>query len=240
MASLSHSELLLSKVREGMKRRGWNRAALAQAMGTDRRRLRGILGGRDPLTVEDFFTMVEALQLSAEELGLPEGALPVPGDETGEDALPEDSEPAADQDREPPALQLAAAAEADDHGVTLVDPEGPQVAEILRLGFALGVDMHFVCSTDELRHSGVPESVRARFPDLLPVKLDAAYHHAHRVRYLPEGLQLRLSFDSVYSCLFPWSAIRQVTLVPEAPLDPEPEPEPELTSGPPRLRLVDP
>jgi hypothetical protein len=56
-------------------------------------------------------------------------------------------------------------------------------------------------------------------------------------------VQLRLSFDRVRTCLFPWSAIRHVTLFPEPPFEPdeeeqaeaEPEPGPGAGSG---LRLV--
>ncbi len=251
MAAGSYSELLLSRVRAGMKRRGWNRAALAKQMHVDRRHLRSLLTGRAPLTVDELFSMVEALQLTPTELGLPASleveylgtaAATEPVDDSKSvDEIAADP-PTGDQDDDHPRLELAGEHLADDPGVSLVDPDGPQAAEILRLGFALGVDIHLVCNVDQLRHSGVPKEVLARFPDLLPIKLDAAYHHANRARYQPEGLHLRLSFDRIRSCLFPWSAIRQVTLFPEPPLEPDlsddPETESQALPEGPTLRLV--
>lgn len=251
MGTSSYSDLLLTRVREGMKRRGWNRAALAKEMRVDRRKLRAVLAGREALTVDDMFAMIEALQLTPTELGLPADLVNAveQGEETpaaADEPKPEPPEAPASEtpegvDAVGPALSIADQT-ADDHGVTLVDPDGPQAAEILRLGFALGVDMHFVCAIDQLHGSGVPESVLGRFPELLPVKLDAAYHRHNRAQYLPEGLHLRLSFDRIRSCLFPWSSIRQVTLFPEPPLEPDlpldPETESEAMPPGPTLRLV--
>jgi transcriptional regulator with XRE-family HTH domain len=71
MAQISYSTALLARVREGMKRRGLNRAALAKRLGMDRRELRAVLAEREPLTVDQFFAMVEALELSPLELGVP-------------------------------------------------------------------------------------------------------------------------------------------------------------------------
>lgn len=243
MAQGSYSDMLLTRVREGMKRRKLNRAALAKSLGMDRRELRAVLAGTSPLTVDQFFAMVEALELGPAELGLPADLVGLAEEAEVDDAAPEE-EPVADEAPriEPDAPpQLALAEESPDLEPVLVDPDGPQAAEILRLGFALGIDMTFGCATDEVRDSGVPEVVLARFPELLPIRLDAAYHHANRAQYQDEGLVLRLSFDRVRTCLFPWSAIRHVTLFPEPPLEPddveEPVPEPEPSGGP-ALRLV--
>jgi transcriptional regulator with XRE-family HTH domain len=250
MAAGSYSELLLARVREGMKRRGLNRAALAKQLGVERRHLRSVLAGRTPLTVDEMFAMIEALQLTPTELGLPAelvGTLDAGDAPDASDGEPSDGEVPVDETPEGQGSATPKLAVADlpppDAGVTLVDPDGPQAAEILRLGFALGVDMHFVCAVDQLRYSGVPETVLARFPELLPIKLDAAYHHAHRAQYLPDGLHLRLSFDRIRSCVFPWSCIRQVTLFPEAPLESDLSEDPETESelmpmGGPTLRLV--
>jgi transcriptional regulator with XRE-family HTH domain len=245
MAKGSYSDMLLTRVREGMKSRGLNRAAFAKRLGVDRRELRAVLAGKAPLTVDQFFAMVEALELSPLELGLPADlaglAEEAEAEAEAEAAAPE--LPVEEAPQPDPVLppQLALADGEPEPEPVLVDPDGPQAAEILRLGFALGIDMTFGCATDEVRESGVPEVVLSRFPELLPIRMDAAYHHANRAQYLEEGLVLRLSFDRVRTCLFPWSAIRHVTLFPEPPLEPEgleePPPEPEPGVGP-ALRLV--
>ncbi len=247
MAQESYSAQLLDRVRAGMKRRGMNRAALAKRAGLDRRQLRAVLAEREPLTVDHFFAMVEALGLSPVELGLPAD---LAGMSLGEAAVavassdPPEPEPDSEPDEPTPVVgppRLTLAGQAEEPESMIVDPDGPQAAELLRLGYALGIDMIFHCATDEVKHSGVPEAVLARFPDQLPIRLDAAYHYAHRAQYVEEGLVLRLSFDRVRTCLFPWSAIRTVTLFPEPPFedlpsdDPEPPGEPSGTST---LRLV--
>jgi hypothetical protein len=206
-----------------------------------------VLAEREPLTVDLFFALVEALELSPLELGIPAdlAGFGLDGDEaSGDPEVSPAPEPPAAEQPSGPGPRLALAGEQEEPDPVLVDPDGPQAAELLRLGFALGIDMTFGCATDEVRHSGVPDSVLARFPELLPIRLDAAYHHANRAQYLEEGLQLRLSFDRVRTCLFPWAAIRHVTLFPEPPLEPEepdaleePELEPEPGGGP-ALRLV--
>jgi transcriptional regulator with XRE-family HTH domain len=244
MAQGSYSAMLLARVRDAMKRRGMNRAALAKRLGVDRRELRAVLAEREPLTVDQFFAMVEALELSPVELGLPAdlaGLAQAQAADAEEAARAEEVEEAAQPEEVAHAPVLALAVEDGAPEPVLVDPDGPQAAEILRLGFALGIDMTFGCATEEVRSSGVPEVVLARFPELLPIRLDAAYHHANRAQYQDEGLVLRLSFDRVRTCLFPWSAIRHITLFPEPPLESEdveaPQPDPEPSGGP-ALRLV--
>jgi hypothetical protein len=57
-----------------------------------------------------------------------------------------------------------------------------------------------------------------------------------------EGIHLRLGFDALYDCFFPWTAIRQVRFFPATPeLDDEPEEEaaPDKPAGAPFLRLVE-
>ncbi len=230
--SRPYSAALLATVRKAMKRRGLNVAALAKELDLPRRELRPILRGAAPLPVDLFFAMVESLQLTPQELGVPSGLAQVVEEEEQEDAA---------QQRLEPALALHSDAD-DDAGpqeVALADPDGPQAAEIMRLGFALGVDMHLVLRTAALQGSGVPESTLARFPEHLPISLDAAYHHHYRARYHADALELRLGFDRIRTCLFPWAAIERITLVPEppdeAPQEPAPQPE---EPGRPGLRLV--
>jgi hypothetical protein len=223
------SSSLLGLVREALKRRGWNTAALAQKMDRDRSSVRSILAGQTPLLVDDFLAMLMALELSAQEISrmLPAGAEAAtqPDDAAGP---------------EPAPLRLATEADAAFPDTGSIDPDAPHAEQLLRTGFGLGVDMHVVADTAQLEGSGVPKEVLARFPERLVIKLDAAWHRHMRPRYLPEGVELRLSFDRVYPCFFPWSSIRQISFFPEPPLVPTDEgpsgpPDPK---GRPVLRLV--
>jgi len=231
MAAESASAVLLQRVREGMKRRGLNTAALAGKVREDRALVRSVLAGRKPLTVDLLFALVEGLELTPDELGMPPGTV---AERLG---LPEP--PGAQPDRSMPPRVLPAD-ESAEGGSFEIDDLAPQAREILRCGFALGVDMHLVCTTSRLGASGIPEEILKRFPDLVPIKLDAAYHHANRARYLPEGVELRLSFDRVRTCLLPWASIRQITLLPEAPEETQEEDlaPPRPAPGGPTLRLV--
>jgi hypothetical protein len=215
----TQSALLLSMIRDAMKRRGWNTGTLAVEVGWDRARVRAFLSGKQPLLVDEFFEVASALRLSPTDLGIP---------------VPEGvEEPAVAEPPAPPAL-LAAEAGADD--ALVIDPEGPQAEQILRVGFAMGVDMRFLADPRLLGTSGVPAAVLERYPDAFPIQLDARFHRHNRARYLPEGLEIRLSFDRVYTCLFPWECFKQISLFP---LPPEPEEAPpEPPPGRPVLTLV--
>ena len=231
MPESSASATLLATVREGIKRRGLNTAALATRLRQDRPLVRSVLAGRTPLTVDLLFAMIEALELTPEELGLP------PGTVAARLAMEAPAEPAA----EPAVAAGPRVAPAEEEPAPFApDEDAPQAREVLRLGFALGIDMQLVCVTSRLSSSGLPEEVLKRFPDLVPLKLDAAYHFANRARYLDEGIELRLSFDRVRTCLLPWAAIRQITLLPEPPEQTQEEPEPSAPEpgGGPVLRLV--
>jgi hypothetical protein len=218
------SSTLLGLVREALKRRGWNTAALATRMQRDRSALRSILGGQTPLLVDDFFEMVSVLELSPEELGI---ALPGGAVATG-------VEPA-----ETPALRIAPVADEAASDAWTIDPDAPQAEQLIRAGFGLGVDMHLVAETAELAGSGIPKEVLAKYPERLPIRLDAAFHVYMRPRYLAEGVELRISFDRVCTCFFPWSSIRQISFYPEAPLPPrEDESAGPSTPGRPVLKLV--
>ena len=102
--------------------------------------------------------------------------------------------------------------------------------------------MLLVCKTEELGDSGIPPHIKAKF-DRLPIRLDAEYHRYNQPQYTKDYLQLRLSFDAIYTCVFPWKSIEQLTFFPEAELEPEQnddessDEKPESIS-PPKLRLV--
>lgn len=208
------SEPLLKLIRQLMGRRNLNTAALADATGIERARLRKVLAGAEPMTVDELLLLGKALELSPGDLGL---QLPA-----------ESTEPA---EEEPPPLHAVPADEDDSLGL---DPFGNQPEQLFRVGFELGCDFLFVARPDALEGSGVPEHILSRFDDRdFPIRLDAAYHKYNAPRYDATGVTLTLSFDALYDCRFPWHAIKQVIFFPVLPEAPEDEPK----KGP-VLRLV--
>lgn len=218
------SDPLLALLRKVAKDRGLNTAALARAIDEDRTRLKHALSGRDPLTVDQLIRLAEVLQIGPAELGAvpmpaeatdvgPAGAGPTGAEPTGADAPVE----LGVVDRRGPTLDPITAA---------ADPYGNQPAQALRLALALGCDVYLVLDAAQVQDSGVPRAVLAQHAERLPLRLDAAFHRHHDVRFLPQHVQMTLSFDALYTCVFPWSAVQQVTLFTLPPSDPEPEEEP--------------
>ena len=213
---------LVNILREAARKKGWNTAALARESGIERARLKHVLAGQEPMLLDEMILLSNAMKLDPADLGV---TLP-PGTEVLVEEPPEDAPPpaptplAAIGPRDP----LPAAAQ------TFPDPDGVQAEQVLKLAFMLGCDLLFGAQTDQLANSGVPRHVLTRYTPVLPIRLEAAYHRHNDPQYFPEGVQLRLSFDAVYTCFFPWTAIQQITLYPYPPepaAEPEPEPEPE-------------
>lgn len=207
------SEPLLRMLRELMTRRGLNTAAVADAAGLDRTRVRRVLKGADPMTVNELMALGQALHIGPADLGLPE---------TTADHVPHDAPPPGE-----PAPKLG------------IDPWGNHPEQLFRVGFELGCDFLFLAKADELDGSGVPANVLGQFAGRdVPIRLDATYHRYNEPRYDARGVTLTLSFDALYDCRFPWSSIRQVMFFPAPP---EAAPEEEHDEEPPDrpvLRLV--
>lgn len=221
----SASSQILDLLRGAARKKGWNTATLAQHAGIDRGRLKQVLAGREPLTVDDMVKLSEAMALTPDDLNIFAPAAPEP----------------APQPAITPMSAAMIAPPDDEDDAPFPDPFGNHAEQILQLGFALGVDIYFVLDVTQLEHSGVPRAVLSQFPKVFPIRLEAAYHRHNAPDYFEEGFQVRLSFDSVYTCLFPWTAFQQITLFPmppEAAPEPEPEPEPEPRKGG-HLRLVE-
>lgn len=198
-----------------------NVAALAEKVGEKRSLVKRVLAGKEPLTVDQLMAWTQALGLSMEELAqVPSGMVEIPeGD--GEIVAP-------------------TLADADAEDAVMLSPYGLHAEQGIKMAFAMGVDFAFVSESAQLKESGVPPQVLARFPERMLIRLDAAYHKYNAPQYDDHGLTLTLSFDTIYTCVFPWSSVLQVTLYCEPP-DPQepvsPEPEPEETARP-TLRLV--
>jgi hypothetical protein len=206
---MSDTSEILAALRAAMVEKGLNSAALANAIGVDRKALRRALGGQLPLSLDSFCKAASVLAL--EPAALPWGA----------------SEASV---KEAPLLEQA------DEAMT-VDPYGIQGEQAFRLGFSLGVDFVFVADSSQLKESGIPDTVLANWPEELVLKLDAAFHRHNEPRFTPQGVGLRLSFDTLYDCFLPWSAITKVIFQLEAQA-PAPQAEPQPPSRGPGLRLV--
>jgi transcriptional regulator with XRE-family HTH domain len=223
-------------LREWVRKKGLTTAQLAERTGLERSRLKQVLAGAEGMSVDEFLLVTQALDVGPEELGL--AGAPVPQAPAGPrlQVLSSTSAP-------PPR----AAAPSDDAPPSFEPPDalGNLPRQVLQLGFALGVDLFLILDARQLRQSNVPQAVLSRFPDALPIRLEARYHAHNRPRYQEEGFECVLSFDALYTCLFPWSAIREVRFMlpeeaPRAPsaTPPAPEPPKPPSGGGPHLRIV--
>ena len=166
------------------------------------------------MTVEELLALTESLDLSPADFGL--------------DSVPEG---AAD-------LPLAPA-------LSSVDPWGNHIEQLFQIGFGLGCDLLFIADASQLEASGIPAAVLAGYEGRdMPIKLDAAYHKYNQPLYDATAITLTLSFDALYECRFPWSAIKQVIFYPlyEAPEESGEDipaaPDEPTPSGGSHLRLV--
>jgi hypothetical protein len=238
-------------LRTWVRKRGLTTAQLAERTGLERARVKQVLSGSVPMDVDEFLLLTQALDVGPDELGMA-GV----------------TSPARDASAERPAGPRLVVASTGTTGaerpggvVPLQTPPMAGLAEapdalgnlprqVLQLGFALGIDLFVLLDVRQLAGSNVPPAVLQRFPDTLPIKLEARYHAHNRPRYRDDTLEIVLSFDALYTCTFPWTAFREVRfLLPEEPLrvapptsGPEtpapPEPDPPRPGGGPFLRVV--
>ena len=217
------SDPLLEMLRKVAKQKKMNTAALARAAKVPRGRMKHVLAGSEPMTVDELIVLSQVLEL----------------DPTGMAAAADEEAAPEAEDDDAPGLRSLGRRESP---AFTIDPMGNHAQQILQVGFMLGVDIFLLLDATQLEASGIPKTVLGRYPERLPLTLDAAYHHHHKATYLPEGLQVRLSFDALYTCVLPWAAFISIHLspLPPDPIVPEPDPEPEPESKPRRghLRLV--
>lgn len=234
------SEPLLALIRKIAREKGLNTAALARAASIERARLKHVLAGTEPLTVDELVGLSRVLELGPADLqGVPLG------DEDQEAApKPEPQATPRPMALRPGRSNLATIDEDEeevDPITAAAEPLGNHAAQALRLGLALGCDLHLVLDSTQVHDSGVPPNVLQQFKERLPIRLDAAYHHHHALRFEPDHVQMTLSFDALHTCRFPWTAIQQVTLFPlppeQAPAPEEPEEPTPTRRG--HLRLVE-
>lgn len=253
------SEPVLAWLRQTLKAKGLNVAALAEASGQKRADVRQVLAEQAPLTVDQLILWCRVMDVKIEDFGALGARLPTElaeaaraEEDEGEDDAEEQRGDEADDAPSPGLLSFPGAAarsvapappppprEPDDARY-VIDPFGVQAEQVIRLAFGMGINFRFVADTAQLKTSGVPADVLRRFPEAMPIQLDAAYHRYNKPEYHEQGVSMMLSFDTVRSCFFPWSSIRQIILAvdapePVSPADPTPD---EPTPGRPALRLV--
>ena len=208
------SEPLVRLLRESVDRKGLNTAAIASALGVPRSELKHMLAGTEPLTVDLMIALAEILELGPEDMGMLNVEVPT----------------------EKSPLQ-SFGVDTQGHTLPPIDPYGNHAEQILKLGFGIGCDMHIVLHSEHLGDAGIPEQTLTQFPDLVPIKLDAAFHHHNEPKFLPEHVELVLSFDGLYTTQIPWNAFAQITLIP---LEPEFEDDPDqLSQNGSHLRLIE-
>ena len=208
------SEPLVRLLRESVERKGLNTAALASTLGVARSELKHMLAGTEPLTVDLMIALAEILDLGPEDMGMSNVDIPTPQ----------------------PSLQ-AFGVEAQGPALPPIDPYGNHAEQILKLGFGIGCDMHIVLHSEYLAEAGIPEPTLNQFPDLVPIKLDAAFHHHNEPKFLPEHVELVLSFDGLYTTRIPWNAFAQITLIPLEPEFMDDQDEPSHNGS--HLRLIE-
>lgn len=214
-------------LRDALLKRGLNSTELAERVGLSRAELKRRLAGQADLSVDEFILIAQALDLQKDVAAL-----------VNTPALPEPAPVPAGSESVPAVHTLHGASTPEDG----IDGFGSPPRELVRAGFAFGLDMFLNFSAAQVRNSGVPESVLSRFPDTLPIRLESRWHRHNRAEFRDDELQVTLSFDALRVCTFPWSALRSVAFtLPDAPEPKPPEkPEADRPAGPrPVLRLVE-
>lgn len=213
------SEPLLAWLQELLDKRGMSVSVLAGKTGLDRKRVKKILAGTEPMMVDELLTITNLLEVSPTDLGL-----------TPADAAPRPA-PAA------PAPALPA-------GVVGFENTTPdQAAMLVESGFLLGCTFMMLVDTAELAaDSGLPEATVAQYSGKpLPIKFEHEYHKYNEPDFFPDSVAVTLSFDALYRCTFPWTSIRRMLFWPK-PIEAPPQPEEEATAkkpGAPFLKLVE-
>ena len=213
----SISEQLLAIIRNALLKKKMNTAALAELTGYSRKDIKKILSGKTPLLVEDFANIAQALELEQD-------LLPTSASSQNEVSLEDIQEPPIQAIREEQEVDYTP------------QPLENHAQQMLLFGFGLGVDILLMLDGDQLEGSNIPNHILDRFPSKFPVRLDALYHDKMKLRTYELAFEILLSFDGLYECIIPWSAVEQVVLFPIQDDEPSDDSSEEHTG--PHLRLV--
>ena len=188
------SEPIIALILQVMNTQGINTATLAKKVGLDKRLLKKILSGQEVLTVDQLMLISAAIELSEEYLEQLNFRPPVSSSES-------------------PQLPTLESIEVNWEP----EPNSIHARQLLKMGFALGADILFTAKSDTLSGFGIPDTILAQpqFQPKIPIRLDAAYHQYYKPMYSDDGVEIRLSFDAVYTCFFPWHSIDRISFFVE-------------------------
>lgn len=216
----SPSQYILEGLLQALRAKQMSTGALAKQIGKSKKDIKAILSGQSPLTVDDLSAIGSALNLQDADL---QRFMQIP-DDIEQIQLSNENE----------GISLTESSVAQNEENWTPNPLGTHSMQVLKLGFALGCNLFFVANTADLQDSGIPESVLKQYGDKLPIRLDADFFHHYKPEYFEDGLEIRLSFDAVYTCFFPWHVFEQITFF----VADDKAPEFPSSKGP-TLRIVD-
>ena len=216
------SDPLLGFLRDVIRRKSLTTQALSEKTGIDRSILKRRLSGTDAMTVDDLVLLSNALELGPDELQFPAAPGPflAPSVPASGLAVTHGAEAVGDDDDDGP------------------DPAGSLPKQVVRLAFALGIDVMLMFDSTQLGESGIPGSVLSRFKELMPIRLEAKFHRHNKPVFGDTEFQCVLSFDRLYTCNFPRTSFRQVHFILPVEEPVVPEPEPPKPAGKPFLRVI--
>ena len=231
------SEPLLAWLRDLIASRKLNTAAVANRAKLPRARVRKLLTGKVPMTVDELLMISQALDLSPSDMGV---AMPSEMADSEGDTVVDDVADASDT-----LIDLLPDPEA--NRALYIDPFGNHHHQLFVVLFELGCDFAFLTETSQLVDSGIPAAVlEAHEGRPMLIRLQAAYHGYNNPRYEGDSVTLTLSFDALHECRFPWTSVVEVMVTP-AGFDPGPDAEfsldesadePQEKKGSSHLRLV--
>jgi len=202
---------IMNIIQQGMNQKKFNTAALAKSIGMERKDLKRLLSGQRDITMREFISISSALELDASMIKEYEA-----------------KKQSEQENIEPLSISNETFEQNEEWSP---DALGNHTRQLIAYGFALGCNMLLLCNVERLQNSNIPQDVIDRFHPQLPIQLDAEYHPYNKPQYYEEGLELKLSFDALYTCFLPWNSINQVIFRPEVE-------EEELPPETPSLRLV--
>ena len=216
----SPSQYIIEGLLSVLQAKQMSTGALAKQLGKTKKELKAILSGKVPLTVDDLSTIGNALNLQDSDL----------------QQFMQRLEPTASSqpEKNPGKIELTDTPVSNDDSQWRPNPVGTHSMQVLKLGFALGCNLFFIANTEDLHDSGIPESVLKQYGAKLPIRLDSDFFHHYKPEYFDDGLEIRLSFDAVYTCFFPWHVFEQITFFVS-----DDEPEQATSSKGPSLRIID-
>ena len=214
----SPSQYILEGLLSALRAKQMSTGALAKAIGKSKKDVKSILSGQSALTVDDLSAIGSALNLEDTDL---QRFMQIPDSVTPPQRSQSDS-------------HIGFAEKSLDEENWTPNPVETHSMQVFKMGFALGCNLFFVANTADLTDSGIPQQVLKQYGDKLPIRLDSDFFHHYRPEYFEDGLEIRLSFDAVYTCFFPWHVFEQITFFVD-----DDKPQTDTPSNGPTLRIVD-